>query len=197
MAKIKTIYLVTGLLTLIVLGFLVTIPQFIPSFELVEAICVLVVYVLIIAFAYALIIRMRNYFEGIYSTNQVLIFTKLFAALIIIGLFISFILTSSNLGQGLFKGYFVEELHYPNYKVKLYLYDDSYIESFTTVKIKNKRLPVMKNVAFIEGYRPTELKISKNKDTVFFTSKDIGLKFNLKSLKVIKVYRRKKIDFNM
>jgi hypothetical protein len=178
-----------------VLGFLVSIPDFIPSFEIIQTIAILVIYIIIIGLAYATIIRYRNQFHESHPLTKAKGFTFLTSFAIVVSLIITFILTSLSLNRGGFSQTFVNELDYPNYKVKIYIFDNSFIEPITNIKIKDKTWPVMKKIAFIENYRPNELKTWRNYDTLFFSTERIELRIDLKKRKATKIYLKHTMGF--
>lgn len=190
MDKIKIRYFLIALIVSVILGILVTIPQVIPSWVFVQQVIIVILYLLNIVFAYVIIVRFRNFIRTRQKGIHAVIYTGIVAVLIIGGLFISFIITSLGIGQGFMGGSLAKELDYPSYKVKIYLYDDSFLDPLTTVKIKKKFWPVMENVAFIEHCRPEEVKVWRHNDTVEITHEHIAVKINLQTRKAQKIYSK-------
>jgi hypothetical protein len=188
MDKIKTIYMALALITLIILGILASVPELIPSLEIVQLIFVFIVYILIIAVAYAIILRLRNYFCQKYSIDKGFMLTRLSAAAIIFVLFASFIISSINIGKDAFNGMFTNELYFPVQKVRLYVYEESLDQPMTLIKIKDKTWPFVRDLSFIENCRPADLKSWRHNDTVVFLSPNVELKVDLISRKVMKKY---------
>jgi hypothetical protein len=187
--KLKTIYFILGLFFLIILGYVVSMPEFVPSLKFIQQIIICVIFVFIIGLAYILIVLFRNYLieKQIWRTE---LLSKVFAFLFISGLFVIFVAVSKNIG-GINKKILFKELDFPTQKVKLYLYDYSDKLPMTSVKVKIKDLPFLHNVAFIENQRPGDLKTWRHKDTVFFTGNTVELIYDLKKRKAKKLYLRK------
>ncbi len=177
--KIKTIYVISGLIVFIALGILAILPEVIPSWVAVQQIIILVLYVFNIVFVYVIIVRLWNYLKKGFSKQTSVVATTIIAIFITGCLFFSFIITSLGIGQGFLGGTLAKELKYPNHKVKLYLYDDSFLGAMTTLKIKHKIWPIMEDLAFIENCQPLELQISKVADTVFIDCNNVSVKVDL------------------
>jgi len=190
MNKIKTRYFLLALVISVFLGILVTIPQVIPSWVFVQQVIIVILYLLNIVLAYMIIVRFKNFIRSKQKGQNAVIFTGIIAVLIIGGLFISFIITSLGIGQGFMGGSMAKELDYPSYKVKIYLYDDSFLDPLTSIKIKKKFWPVMENLEFIEHCQPEEVKIWRHSDTVEIVHGHIAIKINLLTRKAQKIYSK-------
>ena len=177
--KIKTIYIILSLIVFIALGVLVTFPEVIPSWVAVQQIVVLVLYVFNIVFAYVIIVRLWYYLKNSYSRKTSQVATILMATFITGCLFFTFIFTSLEIGQGFMGGTLAKKLDYPEHKVKLYLYDEGFLDVRTTVKIKHKFWPIMEDLAFIDDCSPYELNIYKSGDTVKFSAYHIIVSVDL------------------
>jgi hypothetical protein len=187
--KLKTIYFILGLIFLIILGYVVSMPEFVPSLKFIQQIIICVIFVLIIGLAYILIVLFQNYLKEKQIPRTGLL-SRLFAFIIISCLIIIFVLVSKNIG-GFNKKNLFKELDFPTQKVKLYLYDYSDKQPMTSVKVKIKDLPFLHNVAYIENQRPGDLKAWRHNDTVFFTGNNIELIYDLKKRKAKKIYLKK------
>jgi hypothetical protein len=110
---------------------------------------------------------------------------KFFASTVISILFMSFILTSINVGHGFSKQRFVEEIDYPKYRLKLYIYESDLDFPKTYIKLKDNPLPIIKNVIEIENHRAIEIRKWKNGDTLYLKGKNVEVIFNLR-LRTIK-----------
>lgn len=154
----------------------------------------MIIYLLIIALAYILIQRLQVYFSEKYSINKSILYAKIASMTIILCLFISFILTSINIGEGIFKGKFIKEMYFPAHHIRLYIYDYSFSNSLTSIKVKDRTWPVMEKLSFIENSSPFELKIWRHSDTVVFTGKDIKLIYDLRQRKGKKIYYKQSSD---
>lgn len=186
--KIKTIYVILVLIVFIILGILVILPDVIPSWVAVQQIIILVLYVFNIVFAYIIIIRLFNYLKTSFSKKTSVVATTLIAIFTTGFLFLAFIFTSLGIGQGFMGGTLAKELKYPEYKVKLYLYDDSFLDAMTTLKIKHRFWPTMENLVFIENCHPSELNINKIGDTIKITGGNIIIKVDLADRSAEKTY---------
>ena len=188
MSKIKTIYIILGLIVFVALGVMVIIPEVIPSWVAVQQIIILVLYVANIVFVYVILARLWNYLKQNFERSTSVLVTTLAAIMVSGGLFFSFIFTSLGIGQGFMGGSLAKELNYPSYKVKLYLYDDSFLDAMTTLKIKHKTLPIMQDLAFIDNCQPLELKIMKSNDTVNISCNNVVIKVDLTNRNAEKTY---------
>ena len=188
MSKIKTIYIILGLIVFVALGVMVIIPEVIPSWVAVQQIIILVLYVANIVFVYVILARLWNYLKQNFERSTSVLVSTLTAIMVSGGLFFSFIFTSLGIGQGFMGGSLAKELNYPSYKVKLYLYDDSFLDAMTTLKIKHKTLPIMQDLAFIDNCQPLELKIMKSNDTVNISCNNVVIKVDLTNRNAEKTY---------
>ncbi|NJO90582.1 MAG: hypothetical protein HC831_17695 [Chloroflexia bacterium] len=188
MSKIKTVYIILALVVFIILGVLVILPEVIPSWVVVQQIVILVLYLCNIVFAYVIIVRSWNYLKQNFSKKVSTVATVIISIFITVGLFFSFIITSLGIGQGFMGGSLAKELDYPEHKIKLYLYDDSFLDAMTTLKIKHKFLPTMENLAFIDNCQPLELDILKYGDTLKISCNNMMVKVNLVNRTAEKVY---------
>ncbi len=188
MSKIRTIYIILALIVFIVLGVMVILPEVIPSWVAVQQIVILVLYLCNIVFAYVIIVRLWNYLKQSFSKKVSTIATVIISIFITGSLFFSFIFTSLGIGQGFMGGTFAKELDYPEHKIKLYLYDDSFLDAMTTLKIKHKFWPTMENLAFIDNCHPVELDVLKYGDTLKISCNNVIVKVNLVYRTAEKVY---------
>jgi len=161
------------------MGIMVVLPEVIPSLVRVQQIIILVFYLANIAFAYVIIVRFWNYLKQSFEKRTSIIVTTLVAIIITGSLFFSFLFTSLGIGQGFMGGTLAKELDYPTRKVKLYIYNDGFLDPLTTIKMKHKTWPIMEDVAFIENCHPLELKILKNDNTVKISCNNIVVKVDL------------------
>lgn len=189
MSKIKTFYFVIALIVSVLLGILVAIPELIPSFEIIQVIVILILYVANILFVYIIVIRFRNFTRTKQHKENTALLTGLVSIVGVGFLFFAFIITSLGIGQGFMGGKFEKELNYPGYHVKIYLYDDSFLDPLTTIKIKHKFWPVMQDLAFLENCKPSYLTISRQDDFVEFSCGLKVVRLNLKTREVQKIYR--------
>jgi len=188
MSKIKTIYIILALIVFMASGILIIIPEFIPSWVFVQQIVILILYLANIVFAYVIIVRFWNYLKSNSERTTTVLVTTIVAILITGGLLFSFIITSMGIGQGFMGGSLAKELNYPSHKVKLYLYDDSFLDAMTTLKIKHKTLPIMEDLAFVDNCRPLELKISEQNDTINISCNNVLIKVDLVNRTAEKTY---------
>ncbi len=188
MKNIKTIYFIMLLIFNLVLGIIVVLPEFIPSFEKVQVIVHGVIYLINIVLVYLLTIRFWQYLLNIFNKKKANILTTLVASIVAFGLLISFIITSLSIGQGYMGGKLYKELNYHEYHVRLFLYDDGFLDPLTTVKIKNKTWPVMKNLIYIENCQPSDLKTQIKTNILELSSSDIMVTINLKTREIKKTY---------
>jgi hypothetical protein len=135
--------------------------------------------------------RSKKYLAQQFKKATTALLTTFVAISIIGGLFIAFIITTLGVGQGFMGGTLIKELSYPKHKVKLYLYDDSFLDPLTTIKIKHKTWPVMEDLAYIENCQPSELTIWRHDDIVEFTYGDIQVRLFLITRKAQKNYLNK------
>jgi hypothetical protein len=188
--KIKKIHFFIGLITLVVLSIIFSIPDFIPSLRFIQLLVILCIYILIIGLAYVIIMIVRNYFKEKYSLHSELL-SWTFAMVFITILIVVFIAVSKNVGQDINYRNLTKEMNFPTHNVTLYVYDYEHKVPFATVKLKDKTLPVMHEIGFIENQRTSDLKIWRHNDTVFFAGKGIELFFDLKHRKAQKHYLKK------
>jgi hypothetical protein len=188
MSKIKTIYIILALIVFVGLGVLSILPEVIPSWVAVQQIVILVLYLCNIVFAYFIIVRLWSYLKEGFSKQVSLIATAIISTFIIGGLFFSFVFTSLGIGQGYMGGTLKKELNYPEHKIKLYLYDDSFLDAMTTLKIKNRFWPTMENLAFINNCHPLELDVLKYGDTLKISCNNVMVKVNLVNRTAEKVF---------
>jgi hypothetical protein len=188
--KIRKIYFAIGLVTLLILSFMVSAPDFIPSLRIVQLLLIFCIYVLIIALAYIIIMIARNYFKEKYPIHSELLSWS-FAVGFISIILIVFIAVSITIGHDINYRNLAKELNFPTHNTTLYIYDYDYNVPFTIVKIRDKTLPVMHEIGFIENQRTSDLKIWRHNDTVFFVGKGIELFFDLKHRKAQKHYLKK------
>jgi len=191
MNKLKTSYIIFLLILFITLGIIIVLPEVIPSFEWLQAIIIGSIYLIIMLLVYILLIRLWAYLQNVFDKTRAIILTLISATVATLGLLFSFIFTSLGVGQGYMGGTFYKELYFPQDKVTLYLYDDSFLEPLTTVKIKNKKWPFMKDIFFIENCYPSEIVSFRHNDSLEMSGKDIVVKMNLKTKKVKKINIRK------
>ena len=165
-------------------------PEVIPSLEFVQQIIILVLYLANIVFAYVIVLRFKNYLQKNLSLAKTAILTSITGIIITLSLAILFIFTSLGIGQGFLGGSVAKELNYPNHKVTLYLYDNSFMEQITTIKMKHKTWPIMEDVSFIEHCHPSQLKIWRHDDIVEFSYLDIYVRINLITRNAKKFYAK-------
>jgi hypothetical protein len=191
MKRIKTIYFVVTIIFFILLGIFIVIPEVVPSFESVQGIILSVIYLINIVLAYIVIVRLRNYLQNVFDKTRTFILTAVVGAIVIFGLLFSFLFTSLGIGQGFMGGNFYKELNYPEYDISLYIYDDGFLDPLTTIKIKNKTLPIMNDLFFIENCQPAELNTSKHSDTLELSGQNIIVKVNLRTRDIKKSYMQR------
>jgi len=189
MSKIKAFFLVFTLIGLIILGYLLSVPEIAPSLKFIQIILVFVIYVAIIALVYAIILVVRNLFQKILVPKNADFLTKIFSFIFISIISGVFIYTTIILGNGFTQRSLVSELDYPDYKLKLYVFDYSLNDSKTIVKKKNWYSPFLVDVSFIENERANDIKTRKCRDTIVFSGSSIDLIYDLKNKKVSKVYK--------
>lgn len=194
MEKIKSIYVILGLIVFTAMGTLAIIPELIPSWVWVQQIVILLLYLLNIVFVYVIITRLWNYLKTSYSRKTSLLATSIVTFIVISGLLVAFVVTTLGIGQGFMGGSLAKELKYPEHKIKLFLYDESFLDARTTLKVKHKFWPTMKDLAFIENCHPKELDIIKYGDTLKIVAHNTILKVNLVNRKVEKVVLDQKKD---
>ena len=191
MKKVKLIYLLIALIALITSGILISVPEFIPSLQIVPLICVLVIYVLCIALLYLIIALVHQSFQEKFAPGKADSLTKLFAFTTISGLFVTFIITSLNITQGFQNRILAKKLEFPKYKVTLYVFDNSLKSPLTALKVKDKVLPILHDVTFLENQIPSGIKSRMIGDTIVFSGSNIEVKYNLRERKVWKHYTEK------
>lgn len=178
------------MVTLLILSFIVSTPDFIPSLRIVQLILIFCIYILIIALTYIIIMIARNYFKEKYPIHYELLSWS-FVLVFITILLVSFVAVSKNIGQDINYRNLAKELNFPTHNTTLYVYDYDHNVPFTIVKVKDKTLPFMHEIGFIENQRTSDLKIWRHHDTVFFVGKEIELFFDLKHRKAQKHYLKK------
>jgi len=188
MKNIKTIYFIILLIFFVLLGIIIVSPELIPSFEMVQVVALGVIYLINIVLVYIIIIRLWHYLQNIFAKTKANIFTTLVASIVAFALLISFIITSLSIGQGYMGGKLYKELNYHEYHVTLFLYDDGFLDPLTTVKIKNRTWPLMKNYFYIENCEPSEIKTQTKADLLELSSSEIVVTINLKTREIKKTY---------
>jgi hypothetical protein len=184
----KTTIAVISLIILLLIGFVASEPEFVPTFRSIQMVFILIIYLLIIGLTAIIVWQIRTYICIKYTKKKAAILTKISSFLFITFIFIQFILTANNIKNGTFRTTFMEELHYPGHNISLYIYESNHHIPHTSIKVKDRILPVMHNVAFIEDHRAIELKNWRHEDTVFFIGKKIQVFIDLKSRKARKTY---------
>jgi hypothetical protein len=189
MAISNTTISVISLIIMLLIGFVVSSPEFIPSFRPIQYVFILIIYLIIIGLTFIIAMQIRSYIYTKFSGKKAGILARLSSFLFVTFIFLLFILTTSNIKNGLINNTLVEELHYPTHDTSLYIYENNQRIPLVSIKIKDNILPVMHNVAFIENQRAIELKNWRNHDTVFFVGKHIEVIFDLNHRKAVKKYK--------
>jgi hypothetical protein len=140
---------------------------------------------------YVMILLMRNFIFQKYLAKKANILFNICSTLIISFILGTFLLVSIHIGDGFYNRTLAKELDFPARHVKLYIYDCSLNAPLTAIKVKDMVWPVMHDVAFFEDHLPSELRTSRNKDTLRIIGKNIELIFNLKTRKSTKKYKYK------
>jgi len=192
MNKIRTIYFVLAIIFTSILAILIVLPEVIPSFEKAQVISLGVVYMINIALAYMIIVRLRQYLQNMFDKTRTSVLSTIVMVIFALVLTATFIINSFGIGQGYGKYYKDLKFHQP--RVTIYLYDDSSVNPLTTIKIKDETWPVMENLAFIENCNPSNLVISQKSDTLILSSQDIILKINLKKRNAVKTYVKQHLN---
>jgi len=183
--NIKTVYFIFALITLSLLGFLVVIPQFIPSWEIVPKVIVGLIYISNIILLYIIIKRSQKYFFKHFAKKQALISTILISILSIFTVLLLFIGTSLDFGQGFMGATYVKEFNYPKRHTSIYIYDASLLDPTTVIKVREGFFPFMKDLKTMNRWIPYGIKVSHNKDAVQMVFQTDTLKISLETGELI------------
>ena len=183
--NIKTVYFIFALITLSLLGFLVVIPQFIPSWEIIPKVLVGLIYVSNIVLLYLIIKRSQKYFFSRFAKKPALISTTLISIFSVFTILILFIGTSLGLGQGFMGARYEKEFNYPKRHTSIYIYDASLLAPATTIKVRKGFFPLMKDLKTMNGWIPYGIKVTHTKDVAQLVFQTDTLKISLETGELI------------
>ena len=180
MKKNKTKYLYLLILLLQAIGVLVLIPQAIPSWEMGIIIFVSALYGVNLVIAGFILHRTQKKLSIKQTTKKSWLLTIGLGLIITGWLFYSFLCCSMGFGQGLFGGALEKEIHYPAYGKTLYIYNSSWLDPETTIKMREGWLPIMKDKK--HWYcAPNNIKIEKKGDYIQLKEGQDSIQINLKT----------------
>jgi len=183
--NIKTVYFFFALITLSLLGFLVVIPQFIPSWEIVPKVLVGLIYISNIVLLYLIIKRSQKYFFSRFAKKQAILLSITISVLSVLTILLLFIGTSLGFGQGFMGASYVKEFNYPKYHTSIYIYDAGFLAPTTAIKVRKGFFPFMKDLKAVDGWIPYGIKVSHNKDAAQLVFQTDTLKISLETGELI------------
>ncbi|OQX98752.1 MAG: hypothetical protein B6I20_10675 [Bacteroidetes bacterium 4572_117] len=185
MLKIKFIYYIIFLISSIILGFVIIIPDIIPSWEIVQQAIFGLLYTINIVLAYIIIRLSPTIFNNNLSKKHSYILKSATTVFLSLILLFSFVATSFGLGQGFMGPKLEKEIKYPDYKATVYIFDAGFIDPATSVKIKKGRLPFMKELVFLGNWIPYQVEETLNDSIVQFSYENDTIGIDLKTGKLI------------
>ncbi len=77
------------------------------------------------------------------------------------------------------------EIKYPNHNTNIYIYNASFLDPATSVKIKKGYSPLMKDIKFLANWIPYKVKESHNDKTAILSFGSDTIKISLETGKLI------------
>ena len=185
MQKIKTIYFIFALITFIIFGFSLLIPQIIPSWEIVQKIIIEIIYVFNLALVYIIIRRTQKFSFTRFSKKIAITLTSFTTLFLAFSILFLFAVTSLGFGQGFMGATLEKEYNFPEYNTTIYIYNAGFLDPATAIKLRKGWLPIMKDIKFIGGYAASETKVLLKENIIQLSFQDTTFNISLKTSNLI------------
>lgn len=166
MKKIKTIYFYLFIVLLQAIVFLILVAQVIPSWEIVAIVIVCLLYIIALIFDGFILNRTWRYLIKKQTKTTSAVLTSLLGLLITSWLFYTFMIFILFIGGGPFPGKLEKEINYPKYGKTIYIYNSSFLDPETTIKMREGWLPIMKDKKHLNGWESSRIEIEQKDNIV-------------------------------
>lgn len=166
MQKIKTIYFYLFILLLQAIAFLIVVAQVIPSWKIVGGAIVCLLYSIALLFDGLILNRAWWYLIKKQTKTTSIALTSLLGLIITGWLFCTFMIFMLVFEGGPFPGKLEREINYPKYGKTVYIYNSSFLDPETTIKMREGWLPIMKDKKHLNGWESSRIEIEQKDNIV-------------------------------